>query len=131
MSTVDYRTDDSGQDGSNGRTRRSSFLDKAEDYIRSYGGLTTAIGFSIAAPIGFAAGFSGSLLSDTGKFAYESVLYLAENFPNYAAGGFFRGTFDFLYSSLSRALVTGLKDGFVAGIGGVLMSRWMKRKLLG
>jgi fructose-specific phosphotransferase system IIC component len=115
--------------------RRKSFLgrtaERAEGYLRSYGGLTTAIGFSIAAPIGFTAGFAGSFLSDAGRFAYDSLLYLANNFPACNYSGLFSHVVDYLYSSFTNALVTGLKDGFVSGIGGIVVSRWIKRKLIG
>jgi len=106
-------------------------LESAEDYLRSYGGLTTAIGFSIAAPIGFTAGFTGSFLSDAGKFAYDSMLYLASSFPHFSYGELFSHAFEYVYNSFTNALVTGLKDGLVSGLGGIIFSRWIKRKLIG
>jgi len=117
--------------GSEQLGKRRNFLNKTEDYIRSYAGFTTATGLLIAAPIGFTAGFAGSLISDGGKFAYDSALYLVSNFPTYTFGDFIGRAVEYLSSTFTRALVTGLKDGFVAGIGGILLSRWIKRKLVG
>ena len=111
--------------------RKRSFLERTEDYLRSYGGITTAIGFTAAAPIGFTAGFVGSLLSDGGNFLYSSSSYIIHNFPNYSMSESFSSIANFAYSSAGRAIVSGLKDGFVAGLGGIVVSRWIKRKLLG
>jgi len=112
-------------------TTKRSFFDRARDYLGSYGTLAGKIGFLSMFPIGFAAGFGGTFLYDTGKFVYDSALYLMNNFPNYSASELFSRVVNYFSAAPVDSLVSGIKDGVVAGLGGTVFARWIKRKLFG
>jgi hypothetical protein len=113
------------------RQGRRNFFQRAGDYLREYGSTAGRIGFVSMFPIGFAAGFGGTFIYDSGKFAYDAILYLANSFPNYSFADVFRGAWNYVASVPLDALVTGIKDGVVAGLGGSLITSYIKRKLFG
>ena len=110
---------------------RRNFLGRAKDYMESYGTLAGKIGFVTMFPIGFAAGFGGTFLYDTGKFAYDTALYLMNNFPAYSAPEFFSRAWSYFSAAPFDSLVNGIKDGAVAGLGGAVFTRWIKRRVFG
>jgi len=113
------------------KTTKRNFFDRAGDHLRSYGSTAGKIGFLSMFPIGFVAGFGGTFIYDSGKFAYDTILYLANSFPNYSFSDVFKGAWNYFASVPIDALISGIKDGVVAGLGGTVFASWIKRKIFG
>jgi len=108
-----------------------SLASRARDYLESYGSFAGKLGFVSMFPVGFVAGFGGTLLYDTGKFAFGSALYLINSFPKYSAAEIFSNAVSYVSAAPVDSLVNGLKDGVVTGLGGTIFTRWITRKILG
>lgn len=113
------------------RPARRNFFQRAGDYLREYGSTAGKLGFVSMFPIGFAAGFGGTFIYDSGKFAYDAALYLINSFPSYSLTDLFRGAWNYIASVPLDAFVAGIKDGVVAGLGGSLITSYIKRKFFG
>lgn len=113
------------------RPARRNFFQRAGDYLREYGSTAGKLGFVSMFPIGFAAGFGGTFIYDSGKFAYDAALYLINSFPSYSFTDLFRGAWNYIASVPLDAFIAGIKDGVVAGLGGSLISSYIKKKIFG
>lgn len=114
-----------------GKPARRNFFQRAGDYLREYGSTAGKLGFVSMFPIGFAAGFGGTFIYGSGKFAYDAALYLINSFPSYSFTDVFSGAWNYVASVPLDAFIAGIKDGVVAGLGGSLITSYIKRKLFG
>jgi hypothetical protein len=127
----EYRRREDYVPSNSNKPSRRNFFQRAGSFLREYVGTAGKLGFVSMFPIGFAAGFGGTFLYDSGKFAYDAALYLINSFPNYSFADVFKGAWNYVASVPLDALVAGIKDGVVAGLGGSLISSYIKRKIFG